>query len=227
MHAGALHSVTQEPPFVERRSSRRRPFAQIGSRWTKGLAPVLLTAIPPPFTREGWTFELKYDGWRCLAEIRDGQARLQSRRGFDLSRRWPTLVTGRSSIPGHHILDGEMCVLDDLGRSDFDLLHLSASPKTFCVFDLLVSNGADIMFQPLSHRNHRLAEVISQPLPSVLMVGTLDTEGEWLYQQALALQLEGIVGKRLDSLYYPGIRSPDWLKVKRPGAVPPERFRGR
>ena len=111
MHAGALHSVTQEPPFVERRSSRRRPFAQIGSRWTKGLAPVLLTAIPPPFTREGWTFELKYDGWRCLAEIRDGQARLQSRRGFDLSRRWPTLVTGRSSIPGHHILDGEICLL--------------------------------------------------------------------------------------------------------------------
>ena len=63
------------------------------------------------------------------------------------------------------------------------------------------------------------------PLASVLVVGTLDTEGEWLYEQALALQLEGIVGKRLDSLYYPAVRSSDWLKVKRPGAVPPERFR--
>ena len=59
----------------------------------------------------------------------------------------------------------------------------------------------------------------------MLLVGTLDTEGEWLYQQALALRLEGIVGKRLDSLYFPGVRSPDWLKIKRPGAVPPERFK--
>ena len=61
----------------------------------------------------------------------------------------------------------------------------------------------------------------------MLLVGTLDTEGKWLYQQALALRLEGIVGKRLDSLYFPGIGSPDWLTIKRPGAVPAERFRSR
>ena len=59
----------------------------------------------------------------------------------------------------------------------------------------------------------------------MLLVGTLDSEGEWLYRQALALQLEGIVAKRLDSQYFPGIRTPDWLKIKRPGAVLPERFR--
>ena len=59
----------------------------------------------------------------------------------------------------------------------------------------------------------------------MLLVGALDLEGEWLYRQALALQLEGIVAKRLDSQYFPGIRTPDWLKIKRPGAVPPERFR--
>ena len=93
---------------------------------------------------------------------------------------------------------------------------MTASPKTYCVFDLLVSDGADIMSMPLYDRKHRRSELISQPLPSVLMVGTLDTEGEWLYQQALLLRLEGIVGKRLDSLYYPGMRSPDWLTVKRP-----------
>ena len=109
------------------------------------LSPMLLTEAPRAFTREGWTFELKHDGWRCLAEIRDGAVRLQSRRGFDLSRRWPAVAQSLSTIAGHHIVDGEMCVLDDLGRSNFDLLHLRASPKTFCVFDVLVSDGADIM----------------------------------------------------------------------------------
>jgi len=188
---------------------------------------MLLTEIARPFSREGWTFELKYDGWRCLAETRDGDVRLQSRRGFDLTRRWPAVVQSLSTLAGHHILDGEMCVLDDLGRSDFERLHLRASPKTLCVFDLLVFKGVYIMGEPLSNRKRRLAELIPTPLPSVLLVGTLDTEGEWLYQQALALRLEGIVGKRLDSLYFPGIRSSDWLKVKRPGAVPPERFKPR
>jgi bifunctional non-homologous end joining protein LigD len=191
----------------------------------RALSPMLLTEIPRPFTREGWTFELKYDGWRCLAEIRDGQVRLQSRRGFNLSGRWPAVVQTLSSIPGHHIFDGEMCVLDDLGRSDFDRLHLRASRKTYCVFDLLVRDGVDIMAKPLTERKRQLTQVLREQLPTVLSVGTLDTEGEWLYQQALALRLEGIVAKRLDSQYLPGVRTSDWLKIKRPGAVPPERFR--
>src|SRR3954447_12349608 len=156
----------------------------------RGLSPMLLTEAARPFTQDGWTFELKYDGWRCLAEIRDGTVRLQSRRGFNLTRRWPAVVQSLSTIAGHHILDGEVCVLDDLGRSDFDLLHLRDSPKTFCVFDLLVSNGLELMSQPLFYRKQRLAELIPRPLPSVLRVGMLDTEGEWLYQQALALNLE-------------------------------------
>ena len=165
----------------------------------RALTPMLLTEVAKPFTRAGWTFELKYDGWRCLAEVRNGAVRLQSRRGFDLTRRWPGVVQSLSTIPGHHIIDGEMCVLDDYGRSDFDRLHLRDTGKTYCVFDLLVHDGADIMSNPLAERKRRLAALIPSPLPSMLVVGTLDTEGEWLYEQALSLQLEGIVGKRLDS----------------------------
>ena len=64
------------------------------------LSPMLLTEVARPFTREGWTFELKYDGWRCLAEIRDGALHLQSRRGFDFTRRWPAVMQSLSAIPG-------------------------------------------------------------------------------------------------------------------------------
>jgi hypothetical protein len=130
------------------------------------------TEVPRPFSRQGWTFELKYDGWRCLAEIRDGDVRLQSRRGFDITRRWPAVVQSLSTMRGHHIFDGEMCVLDDYGRSDFDRLHLSESGKTYCVFDLLVHDGMEIMSERLSDRKSRLAVLIPAPLPSVLMVGT-------------------------------------------------------
>jgi bifunctional non-homologous end joining protein LigD len=76
-----------------------------------------------------------------------------------------------------------MCTLDDLGRSDFDSLHLSASPKTYCVFDLLVHSGVDIMSRPLAERKRRLTQVLAEPLPSVLLVGRLDTQGEWLYHR--------------------------------------------
>ena len=191
----------------------------------RALAPMLLTEVAHPFTKHGWMFEIKYDGWRCLAEVKDGVARVQSRRGFDLSRRWSSVVSSLASLSGHHIFDGEMCVLDDLGRSNFDQLTARSSPKTFCVFDLLVSHGVDIMSEPLRERKRQLAALLADSRPSVLLVSAIDTEGEWLYQHALALSLEGIVCKHQESLYLPGTRSPHWLKVKRPGAVPTERFR--
>jgi ATP-dependent DNA ligase len=130
---------------------------------------MLLTQADKPFTREGWTFELKYDGWRCLAEIRDGTVRLQSRRG-SISRgvgRRSCKASQQSRPPNPR---RRMCVLDDLGRSDFDRLHLRESGKTYCAFDLLVHNGVDIMSEPLVERKRRLALLLAEPLPSVLLV---------------------------------------------------------
>lgn len=195
---------------------------------------MLVTEVKRPFSRDGWTFELKYDGWRCLAEVNEGHVRLQSRRGNDASRWWPEVAAGLKSIGGHYILDGEVCVLDDLGRSDFGRLQkrsmlkgwkLGADPVVYCVFDVLVADGRDVMSEPLQLRKESLAKILEPQPPSVMLVGHLDREGDWLYQRALDLQLEGIVGKRLDSIYTPGLRSTDWLKIKRPGAVPPERFK--
>ena len=121
-----------------------------------------------------------------------------------------------------------------IGRSDFGRLQKrsmlkgwkpGADPVVYCVFDILVSDGRDVMSTPLQVRKEALARTLKRQLPSVMLVGHLDREGDWLYQCALDLQLEGIVGKRLDSVYTPGLRSKDWLKIKRPGAVPPERFK--
>ena len=76
----------------------------------------------------------------------------------------------------------------------------------------------------LRQRKALLGALLSSRPEGLLRVTHLETDGEWLYQQALALELEGIVAKDLASTYQPGVRSLQWLKVKRPGAVPPERF---
>jgi len=197
------------------------------------LEPMLLEEVDRPFNRGGWGFELKYDGWRCLAEVRDAKVAIRSRRGMDTTKWWPEVTRGLSTLEGHHILDGEVCVLDELGRSDFDRLQTRArfkrwkegvDPVAFCVFDILLCDGRNVMSATFRERKAMLGALLAVGREAILRVGYLETRGEWLYQQALALELEGIVAKNLESTYQPGVRSWDWLKIKRPGAVPPERF---
>jgi bifunctional non-homologous end joining protein LigD len=92
----------------------------------------------------------------------------------------------------------------------------------FCVFDLLVHDGNDIRDWPLSARQTKLQSLLRKRPPSILLVEGFCGTGLWLYQQAVALELEGIVSKRLSSPYRSGVR---WIRIKRPGAVPPERFK--
>ena len=93
------------------------------------------------------------------------------------------------------------------------------------MFDLVVHRGRDIRGWPVERRKAALQLLLTPAPPSVLYVGHVEEGGDQLYAQACALQLEGIVCKRLGSPYVGGERTGDWLKVKRPGAVPPERFR--
>ncbi|QYY33577.1 hypothetical protein K2O51_31610 (plasmid) [Cupriavidus pinatubonensis] len=99
--------------------------------------------------------------------------------------------------------------------------YAGADPVVFCVFDLLDLRGRDMRAEPLETRKAALRELVTGV--NVLYVDSVD-DGPWLYDQVLKLELEGVVGKRLGSSYQSGIRSPDWIKVKRPGAVPARRF---
>lgn len=94
----------------------------------------------------------------------------------------------------------------------------------YCVFDLLVNGGRDIRGQPIEKRKAALRKILDCCPDTLLFVDWVE-DGDWLYQQALALKLEGIVAKRAGSPYAAGKRSSDWVKVKRPGAIPAERFR--
>jgi bifunctional non-homologous end joining protein LigD len=140
---------------------------------------------------------------------------------------------------GRTIVDGEIAVLDEVGRTDFEALQGRARRRrwragdiavTYCVFDLLVVDGTSIMGERLVDRKARLAQLLEPELPYLLYARHVDSSMveqpvSWLYAHALALQLEGVVGKLADSPYVPGERTQNWFKLKRPGAVPPERFK--
>lgn len=196
------------------------------------LQPMLLCERKTIPREPGWHYEIKYDGYRMLATT--GEApRLKSKNGADATTWFPELIRVLAELSPGHILDGEVCVLDDLGRSDFERLHTRARRKgwyrgadavAYCVFDMLVCKGRDLRGQPLERRKAALRKLIGPPAPGLLFVHSVE-DGAWLYGHALTLGLEGVVGKRAGSVYRSGERSTDWLKIKRPGAVPAKRFR--
>ncbi len=186
----------------------------------------------------GWLHEVKYDGYRMLAQWGEEGVFLKTRNGTWATEWFPevadslrTLVAGSR---GPSVVDGEICVLDEHGRSDFDRLRARAAQRglkrgsdrvVFCVFDLLVLRGRSLLEQPLALRKAELMRLLGHKPDRILPVqGVLD-EGTWLFAQAQRLGLEGIVSKKTDSRYLPGQRSPSWVKRVCPGAKTPGTFR--
>jgi bifunctional non-homologous end joining protein LigD len=181
-----------------------------------------------PFTDPAWIYEVKYDGYRCMARAGGGQPpELRTKSGVACTTWFPEITDLLAQLPsGPHVIDGEACVLDDIGRSDFERLQARARRRrwvpgadqvTFCAFDLLYLDGRNVMTLPLVARKAMLQELL-QPLHGrLVIVGDFPAEAGLFEQAVVAARLEGFVAKRLASPYQPGIRSRDWLKIKRPG----------
>lgn len=189
-------------------------------------APEVLRA---PFASPDWLYELKFDGYRCMAAIEGGQVRLQTKSGADCTAWFPEVVTALQELPGGpHVIDGEACVLRPDGVSDFNAFqerarkrrwYAGAPQVTLCAFDLLLHDGLRVMGLPLVERKARLERLlVDLPKQAVLYVGSLPADPAVFHAMVGAgLPIEGVMAKRRDSTYQPGVRSPDWLKIKRPG----------
>ncbi len=148
-----------------------------------------------------------------IADVRGEPVRLWSRGGHDYAGRFGAVAAALpAAVTAPCVLDGEVCALDERGRSSFSLLQSSEGTLVFYAFDLLELDGRDVTRLPLSERLALLAEVVD-PGPVVRVSHTYD-DGEWLLAEAERHGLEGLMIKRATSVYRPGGRSRDWLKLK-------------
>ncbi len=190
----------------------RNPFDSAGAQLAK-----LETKIP---SDGDWLYELKYDGYRILAFVENNSVRLLTRNQNDFTKHY---VAVASSILGWAagramVLDGEMAVTDESGKTDFGALqnYMKNPDKqnlTYIIFDLLALDGIDLRDQPLIKRKEKL-EVLMKDAPSNLHFSRhVMGEGERSYKTACELGMEGIVGKKASSPYS-GTRNGDWIKLK-------------
>jgi bifunctional non-homologous end joining protein LigD len=189
--------------------------------------PMLARTGPLP-DGDNWAFEVKWDGVRAIAFVEGGRMRLASRKGNDITPRYPELrELGRALGARDAVLDGEVVAFDADGRPSFQRLqrrmHLTSEshvrrlaqsdPVVYVIFDLLFLDGRSLMALAYEERRERLREL-------ELSGRTWQTpahhvgDGAALLEASRAQGLEGIVAKRLDCPYIPGRRSPGWVKVK-------------
>ncbi len=183
-------------------------------------APMLATSAQEVPKGEGWLFEVKWDGYRALAYVRGGEAKLVSRNGNDLTGRFPTVAkaTEKAVRTPDCVLDGEVCALDEQGRSSFSAMQRAepGTPIVYYVFDVLEIDGEPLVDLPLGERRKRLEKLLDRRNKTVLLSETFD-DGEALFEAAKKQGLEGIIAKRADSRYAVGRRTREGLKIKTHG----------
>ena len=181
------------------------------------VAPMLATPVVKAFDDPDWVFEVKLDGYRAIAEIREGAVSLYSRNGIPFNAKFPAIVRELETIGGQAILDGELVALDEKGRSSFQLLQnywrRGEGTIAYFVFDLLYLNGWDLRARALLERKGLLRDMLPE-LDSVRYSDHLQGQGVTLYELARDSNLEGIIAKQSASRYQVGKRSREWLKIK-------------
>ena len=224
-HAKARAAAKRAP---SRKSPRReaawreRALALQGARdrpHPSGFAAELCTLREAPPSGDAWLHEIKWDGYRLLADLVDGQAKLRSRNDLDWTARVPAIARAVEALPVSDAhLDGELVVLDDQGHSDFSALQRalegsSRQPLRYVVFDLPGVAGVDLSGTPLVERKRLLRELLGST-PGVLAYSDhVVGHGAEVFAASGKAGFEGIISKRVDARYRGG-RGQDWIKVK-------------
>src|SRR5512138_2956997 len=184
------------------------------------LPPQLATPVERAPTGQAWLHEIKFDGYRIVAHIEHGKARLMTRNGQNWTKRLHALAKQLESLPVQQaILDGELVALSASGASSFRELQEALSRKqtahlTYQLFDLVYLDGHDLSAAPLLERKQALVQLLQaagfEPGGTVRYSDHIQGQGPEFLEQACTLGLEGIVSKRADAPYRSG-RSKLWL----------------
>lgn len=198
---------------AERGNKKKRP-ARAKVTFVK---PMLATLVDAPFDRDDWFFDVKWDGYRAIAEIQDGDVRLYSRNEKSFNSTYAPIVASLEKLGHDAILDGEIVVLDENGISQFQLLQnyqrTGEGRLIYYVFDLLELDGEDLREQPLRERKKKLAKILKR-IKNVVLSDHIEREGMAFFDATAKRGLEGIIAKNASSRYRESVRSLDWLKIK-------------
>ncbi|HUG41826.1 MAG TPA: DNA ligase D [Longimicrobiales bacterium] len=211
-------------PVLERLEGLGAPERRVRASSVK---PMLAEPRKSAFTRAGWVFELKYDGYRIIAGVTKGRAQLVTRNGNDITASFPEIAASLEALPfAEFVVDGEVVVHDDRGVPSFqrlqqraqlrrapDIARASAeTPATLYLFDCLGFAGHDLRPLPLLDRKEVL-RMLLPPAGPLRYSEHIPERGEELFERVVAMGLEGVVGKKADAPYRAG-RSRDWQKIR-------------
>jgi bifunctional non-homologous end joining protein LigD len=191
------------------------PYPKKTKPWP--VKPMLCTLVDEPFSREGWLFEIKWDGYRAIGATHKTQVELYSRAATDFSTHYPPIAEALRGLSHEVILDGEIVVVDADGKPRFEWLqswrHDPQGELRYYVFDILWCDGHDVRTMPLIERKQLLHSVL--PKDSAIRYSDhVTNSGLKLFEEMQHRGLEGVVAKKADSQYHENNRGSAWLKVK-------------
>ncbi|MGW6333834.1 ATP-dependent DNA ligase [Nocardia rhamnosiphila] len=181
----------------------------------RGLAPMLATsgdvaALPD----SEWVFERKWDGFRLIVEVEAGELRLRSRTGNDVTAQYPQLAGLAADLDGHRVvLDGEIIVRDPDGAVNVALLKANPRRAEFVAFDLLYLDGTSLLRKRYRDRR-RVLEALAATAPALRVPPPYEGSGAEAVRQSEQDGVEGVVAKKIDSVYLPGTRGRTWVKQR-------------
>ncbi|MGQ0644990.1 MAG: DNA ligase D [Elusimicrobiota bacterium] len=183
----------------------------------RSLKPMLATLADEPFDRRGWIFEIKWDGYRALAEADETGVRLYSRNDLSFTERFAPVAEALRGLGRAAVIDGEITAQDDQGRASFQSLQnyqkTGQGRLVYCAFDILWLDGRDLRGLPLLRRKEILSKVLPAD-PRLAFSEHIEERGTDFLRAAAARGLEGVMAKDAHSPYRAGVRSREWLKLK-------------
>ena len=182
------------------------------------IQPMLATLVDKPFDEPGWSYEIKWDGYRAIAYLQKDQVDLISRNNKSFNQKFYPIVDQLRRWKKNAIVDGEIIVINNEGISDFEALQNWRSEADghliFYVFDLLWHDGYSVTELPLGERRKKLQALFSGNEEMIRISAEVDADGIELFDVAARMGLEGIIAKKKSSLYQPGVRTKEWVKIK-------------
>ncbi len=181
------------------------------------LMPMLAFSSEKAFDSSDWLFEIKWDGYRALTFVGTNKVSIYSRNNLEMNNQFPHLAESLAKVEEKVIFDGEIVAIDDNGKPNFQLLqNLKTADQNkviYYIFDLLYLNDHNLMGSPLIERKQILKKILPES-PSFKFCDHIENKGKRFYELIIQSGLEGMLAKRKDSIYYPGKRTKNWLKIK-------------